>query len=61
MLKVDSTEGAGRRIMPDTTSTLSPTAERIGSRPDFERSRWGDYVPRMPIGDDSDDNDRIAR
>ena len=61
MLKVDSTEGAGRRIMPDTTSTLTPTAERIGSRPDFERSRWGDYVPRMPVGDDSDDNDRISR
>jgi len=58
MLKIDSTEGAGRRIMPDSSSTLSPTAQRQGARPDFERSRWGDYVPNMPI---ADDNDRLER
>ena len=54
LLKIDSTEGAGRRIMPDSTSTLSPTAEQIGARPDMGRPRWSDYVPNMPVGDDQD-------
>lgn len=60
MLKVDSTEGAGKRILPASNSTLSPTAERVGSRPDFERSRFNDYTLQMPMGDDPDSDRNLG-
>ena len=56
LLKIDSTEGGGRRLLPSTNSTLSPTAEQRNARPDMERSRFGGYTLNMPRGG-SDDPD----
>ena len=54
LAKIDSTEGGGKRLLPSTNSTLSPTAERTGARPDFGRSRWNDYTLRMPSSGETD-------
>jgi hypothetical protein len=55
LAKIDATTGAGKRIHPTTTSTLSPTAERAGSKPDMERSRFSQMTPRMPRLVENDD------
>ena len=54
--KIDSTEGGGRRLLPSTTSKLSPTEEREGARPDFERSRFSEYTLTMPMRDEENDD-----
>ena len=60
MAKIDSTSGAGKRIHPSTTSTLSPTKERVGAKPDMERSRFSQMTPRMPrLTEDNDIFDEI--
>ena len=60
MAKIDVTTGAGKRLHPTTTSTLSPTKERSGAKPDMERSRFSQMTPRMPrLVEDSDVFDEI--
>ena len=60
MAKIDATTGAGKRIHPTTTSTLSPTPERSGAKPDMERSRFSQMTPRMPrLVENSDVFDEI--
>lgn len=41
-------QGDRARMLPVTTSPLSPSTQRQGTRPDFDRSRWDDVVPEMP-------------
>jgi len=47
LIRVATTEGSERRLLPGTNSTLEPSTEREGAQPDMDRSRWADYVPDM--------------
>lgn len=50
-----TTQGAERRVLPQTTSTAEPSTERSGRRPDHDRERWGGFVPNAPHPGDLDD------
>ena len=57
--KIDSTEGAGRRLHPTTTSKLTPVDQLLGSKPDMGRTRFSEYTMNMPRRDE--ENDDISR
>jgi len=44
MAKLATTLGGEARLLPRSGSTLDPTQERSGARPDHDRARWRDYV-----------------
>lgn len=62
LIRLAQTRGGERRLLPSTTSTLEPSTERTGRRPDFDRRRWDGYVPssvspQSPSGDGDLDSD----
>ena len=59
LIRVAQTRGSERRILPQTNSTLEPSVERPGRRPDYDRRRWDGFVPNAPAGTDGDQDDYL--
>ncbi len=47
--------GNERRVQPQTSSTLEPSTQVSGQRPDADRTRWDDFVLDPPGGDREED------
>ncbi len=57
LLRIATTRGSEQRASPTSSSTLDPSTERAGSRPDQDRSRWRGFVPNAVGGAADDDDD----
>jgi len=55
LIQIATTRGSEQRISPTSSSTLDPSTERAGSRPDQDRSRWRGFVPNAVGGGDEDE------
>jgi len=55
LVQIATTRGSEQRISPTSSSTLDPSTERAGSRPDQDRSRWRGFVPNAVGGGDEDE------
>jgi len=55
LIQIATTRGSEQRISPTSNSTLDPSTERAGSRPDQDRSRWRGFVPNAVGGGDEDE------
>ena len=55
MSALATTQGAERRLTPQSTSTNTPSTETSGRRPDHDRDRWADFVPDSMRSDDADE------
>lgn len=47
LIKIAQTRGSERRLLPNSSSVLSPSSETIDARPDHDRANWGAFVPKM--------------
>ena len=55
LIRVAQTRGSERRLLPSTTSTLEPSVEQPGKRPDADRSVYRDYTLDTPNETDETD------
>ena len=48
LIRIAATRGSERRLLPSTTSTLDPSQQRQGARPDADRRVYDDYTLDRP-------------
>lgn len=48
LISLAATRGGERRVLPQTNSTLTPSEERAGKRPDADRRNWDGYTLANP-------------
>lgn len=60
LVQIAHARGSRRRVQPATSLTgLEPSTEDTGTRPDHDRARYNDYVPKAPgAGSAAEDDDR---
>ena len=56
LAKIAVSLGAERRLLPSSNNTTSPSVPRSGLKPEQDRTRWDDFVPRQPGGSDEFDD-----
>ena len=56
LIRIAQTRGGEQRLLPSSTSVLTPSTEQNGRRPDHDRERWSGFVPHAPGDVDEDDD-----